>query len=135
MRDSIRLSERYGANLALGVCFWCGKEDGTVLLLGRLPGDAEAPRRVASSYEPCEACRKVWAKGVAFIEATRRPQHDGQVPLAEQVYPTGRLLVLTIDVAMKIVQPREMMEQVTRLQKAFVEPPAFAKLLSKIDRD
>ena len=39
-----------------GKAFWCGKERGELALLGKLPGDAEAPKNVVLDYEPCDCC-------------------------------------------------------------------------------
>ena len=46
MSKGIQVSPKHGLNPTIPVCFWCGKERGEVALLGRLPGDAEAPKNV-----------------------------------------------------------------------------------------
>lgn len=108
---NIRVSEKHGVNPALGRCLWCGGDDGTLLLLGRLPGDKEAPRHVIHSYDECKACAEKFAEGLLIIEARcertgshnpRRQPKIGTVadmpPLSRQpegdMYPTGRHVVL-----------------------------------------
>lgn len=57
MSKEIRVSEKHGVNPTMGVCWVCGAEDGTIGLLGRLPGDKEAPRHAVISDEPCATCK------------------------------------------------------------------------------
>ena len=45
---SIKVSEKHGVNPSMEVCFICGQDTGAILLLGRLPGDKEAPRHAAT---------------------------------------------------------------------------------------
>ena len=73
-RDEIRLSEKHGVNPSMSVCFWCGEDDGTILLLGKINrtirgvSDPEAPRRMVASREPCADCQAKMVLGVTFIE-------------------------------------------------------------------
>jgi hypothetical protein len=128
MGRGITASEKHGVNPSLGVCFWCGKEDGTVLLMGRLPGDAEAPRHAVASYEPCAECASNFAKGVVLIECTTRQKHEKQTEIQVGLYPTGNWLVMTREAVMRLFQPIELAKQVVTMGKAFIEPEAFAKL-------
>lgn len=103
MGDSIRgirLSEKYGLNPTRVVCFWCNEDDGTVIMLGRLKGDAEAPRRICVGYEPCKSCGEKWADGVVLAEAATSPLSEGQRPMDSNQgprYPTGRWIVADRD--------------------------------------
>lgn len=65
----IILSPKHGVNPSLLKCFWCGKDKG-VALLGRLKGDAEAPREIIPDPEPCDACKAAMAKGVTLLEVS-----------------------------------------------------------------
>lgn len=94
MSKSIRVSEKHGVNPTLGICAFCGKETGEIALLGKLPGDKEAPKHSILSYEPCDECKAQWAQGVAIIEVSRYPVTDGQPPITEGAYPTGRFAVV-----------------------------------------
>lgn len=94
MSKGIRVSEKHGVNPTLGICAFCGKETGEIALLGRLAGDKEAPKHTILSYEPCKECKEQWAQGVAIIEVSNFPIVDGQPPIAEGAYPTGRVVVV-----------------------------------------
>lgn len=61
----IRMSKKYGLNPSIGVCPVCGKENNELALLGRLPGDAEAPRRIATSI--CDECKKNFNDGMIAL--------------------------------------------------------------------
>ena len=97
---SIKVSPKHGVNPSLETCFWCGKEMG-VALLGRLKGDAEAPRHVCLGLEPCNDCKARFAQGVQIVEVSEDgSRFDGnkafQIKDAEGhiVYPTGRFVVM-----------------------------------------
>lgn len=117
--SSIRLSENHGVNPSLGLCFWCGEEDGTLLLLGRLPNDAEAPRKVCASYEPCDKCTAGMAQGITLMEATQ----DG---------PTGRYVVLKEQAILQIFEPGETREATLQKRKAYMHPTSFNQILRMV---
>ena len=107
----IELSPKHGANPSLDMCFWCGKPRG-VALIGRIrrkggdgeaaDNDAEAPREICTSIEPCEDCRRKFATGVHFIEVSPDGSRFGDSPRwalgkdneGRTVYPTGRWAVV-----------------------------------------
>jgi hypothetical protein len=128
MSKRIRLSEKHGMNPSLGVCFWCGEEDGTVLLVGQLPGDKEAPRRMTVSYDPCAKCKKRFAQGILLIEASPDPIHEGQVEMGAGAYPTGRYLVVTQEWIERVIRPPELSQQITRKRNAFIDRETFEAL-------
>lgn len=93
---SLKISKKHGLNPALEVCFWCGKERG-IALCGHLKGDAEAPRRIVCSLEPCPECKKAFEKGVHIVEVTSdgsRFECNKAFAIKDAngnvVYPTGR---------------------------------------------
>lgn len=45
MSKDIRVSEKHGVNPSITICPICGKETG-IVLLGKLKGDEEAPRKL-----------------------------------------------------------------------------------------
>ena len=94
MEDGIRISEKYGVNPTMPICYWCGQEKGEIALLGMLPGDVEAPRNMVLDYEPCDKCKEEWSKGVAIIEVTFEPHSESQPPISKGAYPTGRVVVI-----------------------------------------
>lgn len=91
---NIRLSEKHGLNPSLGICFWCGGDNGQVIIPGRLPGDAAAPHRGVWNYDPCSGCLKHWDSGVLMVEVTPTPNFQNQPEMAEGHYPTSRWCVL-----------------------------------------
>jgi len=129
---NIRVSEKYGVNPSLGLCFWCGEEDGTVLLVGRLPHDAEAPRHMCATYEPCAKCQEKMTLGITIIEASHEPVTKEQPPMNRDVYPTGRWWVLSEDWARRTLQPAEVLEAVLTHRKAFMEREVCEVLFGSI---
>ena len=82
-KGSIKLSPKHGVNPSVTRCVCCGKDYG-VALLGKLKGDAEAPRDVAMGL--CDDCQKVIdQKGLMVIEV--RDGESGKNP-----YRTGRIV-------------------------------------------
>lgn len=134
-RGDIRLSEKHGVNPSLGVCFWCGQDDGTILLVGKLPGDAEAPRKMMVSYEPCPTCADQFALGIAIFECNEWGV-EGQAsitPKGQQpvLYPTGRLVVMR-EAAVERIFDDAVTEQIIRKRKAYIDPEAFEALFGAL---
>lgn len=103
-KDSIKLSEKHGVNPTIVKCFFCGKDKG-IAMLGKLPGDAAAPRSCIMDYEPCDECKKLWAEGQALVEVASHSLGD-RPPITIQddlsLYPTGRWCVIDKDSAAKL---------------------------------
>ena len=130
-KDSIPLSPTHGVNPSLGQCFWCGEQNGTVLLLGRLPNDQPAPYMVVMDYEPCNACKKKFAMGVTLVEVTDTPLANGQRPFGTSgAYPTGRLVVVTPDSILRIFQ-QPMADLIVQNKSAIIDPEVFELLMRK----
>ena len=96
----IRLSPQHGVNPTLLKCFWCGGDAG-IALLGKLKGDAEAPRETCLNLEPCDACKAKFKQGVQLIEVTEdgsRFNGNNAFALKDQDgqlhWPTGRFAIL-----------------------------------------
>ena len=99
----ILLSPKHGVNPTLLKCFWCGGDAG-IALLGKLKGDAEAPRKICLNLEPCDACKAKFKQGVQLIEVTddgsRFKGNDAfalKDPDGHTHWPTGRFAVLRED--------------------------------------
>jgi hypothetical protein len=93
--SGITLHPKYGVNPTLGVCFWCGEEDGTIGLLGLNRG-REAKKHTIISFEPCAKCKENMAKGITVIEADQgNSGSPGEI--APGTYPTGRWAVVRRD--------------------------------------
>ena len=73
MPGSIPLSPKHGVNPGMGLCFYCG-EPVEVILYGRQPQDAEAPRYNIVSLEPCAKCAELMKQGIFFLECRNGTQ-------------------------------------------------------------
>lgn len=83
MAKNIKLSPKYGVNPSITRCECCGKEYG-VAMLGKLKGDAEAPRDIFMGL--CDDCQKVIDQGGLMIIEVK----DGET--GKNPYRTGRLV-------------------------------------------
>ena len=63
---TIRLSEEHGVNPTLLCCPLCGTDTG-VALVGKLPGDEQAPKR-SPDIGPCDECAELMTHGFLFVE-------------------------------------------------------------------
>lgn len=111
-------------------CFWCGEKIDVEVIY---PDDyeGEVPERAVVSYEPCPECQKGIDLGVWFIEATQKPNMEGQPPFRtepDEVYPTGRCVVLVEAEMRKIVGPGPELEALLKARKTFMPPDVFEKL-------
>lgn len=133
MKMVIRLSQKHGVNPMIPTCFFCGKPKNEIVLLGRLKGDAEAPMygRVAGDYQPCDECKAAFAQGVAFFEMGKNPMFENQVPMQENVYPTGRVCVVKTEAAEKMFQG-EMLESVMKAKKVFISQEDFGQVFKNV---
>jgi hypothetical protein len=106
-KKNIKLSDKHGLNPSINVCPFCGK-DKEILLFGRLKGDAKAPQRVISNYEPCDECKAKMQHGVTVIEVTT--EYRDMEPITCNPVPawmTGRWFVIAVRLAIALfgVQP------------------------------
>ena len=135
MAKSIRISEKHGVNPTIPLCFWCGKEKNEVVLLGKLPGDAEAPMKtwLNGDYEPCDECKAQWEKGVVVIEVSSDPVIENQVAFRENVYPTGRVIEFS-DNGVRSMFEKQTADSLIEHRKGFVDKEAFVKMEQIIDQ-
>jgi len=120
---NIRLSKKHGVNPSLMYCYICGEEFG-VALVGRLPGDEEAPRRMTNTNTLCERCRKVIDNGAIFIIEVKDGE-SGNNPLR-----TGRLIGLK-EAAWK----RFFTAPIPDGRISFMENTPYEMLFSEIEHD
>lgn len=84
MAKGITVSQKHGVNPTMLICPICHHETGCLALLGKLKGDAEAPRYSLDS-QPCDDCRGVIETGgVMLIEVKdgsteQNPKRTGYV--------------------------------------------------------
>ena len=79
--NSIALSEKHGINPTIPRCFFCGKDKNEIILMGRLKGDAEAPKGVVFDHSPCDTCQGYMEKGIILISIDEEKTIDPQNPL------------------------------------------------------
>lgn len=108
---SIKLSPKHGVNPSVMNCFFCG-EAKAVALLGRLKGDAEAPRQAVFDVDPCDKCTGYMAQGVILISV--RNGESGPDP-----YRTGGWCVVK-DAALDFIKARELRADILSKRVAFI---------------
>lgn len=121
MSNSVRVSPKHGVNPSVGVCWYCGSDDGTVALVGRMSGDAEAPGRGVYSMEPCAECKRLMEKGVMLISV-----RDGEESQSNP-YRTGRMAVVKVEAIRRMLMP-EAAEAVARQRVGFVSDSMWTQL-------
>ena len=104
-KRNIKMSPNHGVNPSMAKCFFCGESKGLVLL-GKLPNDAKAPRECIVDYQPCEECTEHWKKGTPIIKCTAAPVYD-RPPIVDGVWPTGAWCVISNESAEKIFKDKE----------------------------
>ena len=144
MSKGIEISPKHGLNPTIPVCFWCGKEKNEIALLGRIReketrktawggqttsvrnNDVQAPPRMVIDYEPCDECKKMWESGVAVLEAQETPTMPNQPEIQKGIYPTGRLVVVTVEGADRVFPQHAPW---SKGQKVFVDVAVFSHFL------
>ena len=119
--DKITLSPKHGVNPTIPKCFLCQEDKNEVLLLGRLPKDAEAPRGMAWDKEPCDKCQEWMTKGVILISV--RDEEETENP-----YRTGGWVVLKDGAIIDRIHPKELAEELLRKRVGFVPDDAWSAL-------
>lgn len=130
MSNSIKLSPKYGVNPTIPVCFWCGKERNEIALMGHIGDgrkheDFEAPMHAVIDFEPCEECRRNMEMGFTVMEATSSPNQVSSVEIQKGVYPTGRFVVMKMEVAKRVFEGADI-----SAGKAFILPKDFTLLFT-----
>ena len=93
------ISKKHGLNPSMDICFFCGEAKG-IALFGKMKGDAEAPRNVLLNYEPCDKCKEAMDQGTTVIEVVT--EDNGNMPIKEGIYPTGRWCVMRSEAAQEL---------------------------------
>lgn len=127
MSDSIKLSPKHGLNPSVETCAWCGGTKG-IALMGRLKGDAEAPKCITMNYEPCDDCAEKWKMGIVAIEVSNHPLSEGQPPMDENAYPTGRYVVIKREAMERMIADDALRERILKHGKMFMAPDTFEML-------
>lgn len=129
----IKLSPKYGVNPCIPICCWCGKEKNEIALLGKLKGDAEAPRNAVVDYEPCEECQAKFNLGVVLIEVTKNHPNDNIMPIQKRdgvsLYPTFRYSVIKLEAAKKLFEN----ETLINGSRLLIEDDLYSRLVGDSD--
>ncbi len=118
----IHLSPKHGVNPMLVQCFFCGGDAG-IALVGRLPNDAEAPRKGVIDDQPCQSCEDLMKQGIMLISVDEGKTTDMRNP-----YRTGNMCVLRDEALERLINSRELFEQIVKKRVAFVPDAAWALL-------
>lgn len=129
MSKSIPISKKHGANPTIPVCFWCGEQKNEVALLGKLPGDVEAPKQMVLDYEPCDKCKEGMNTGITFIQALNVPATPNQPALQTGVYPTGTWCVIKEEAVKGFVTSPALLENILKNKKCFMDKETWAKVM------
>lgn len=108
-KDEILLSEKYGVNPSIDLCFYCHESKG-IILCGKLKGDKEAPKEMYSSLDPCDKCKEKYKNDTLIVE------YD-----MENNTPTGRWMAIDKQYITD--------EDIKNSQVALATPPTFNSLL------
>jgi len=118
----MKISEKHGVNPSLMVCYFCQKEYG-VALLGRLPGDAVAPRSACYNREPCPECQQHMTNGIILISVDETKTKDQNNP-----WRTGGWCVVREDAIRRIVRPKELLDNILKHRVAFLPDDVWDQL-------
>lgn len=101
----IKVSPQHGVNPSLAKCFFC-REDKGLVMLGKLPNDAKAPKKCIGDYQPCDKCAEHWKQGTPIIRCTTAPIY-GRLSIVGGLWPTGAWCVISNESAEKIFNDKE----------------------------
>lgn len=127
---NIKISPKHGLNSSLLCCFWCGEPTG-IALVGRLPQDAEAPKKIVTDYEPCDKCKENNAMGILLVEGQEVPPRPNMPPIQTKgsinLYPTGNSWVITEEATRRLID-EPMLSSVLIARKTFIDAEVAKKL-------
>lgn len=134
-KDNILLSPKYGLNPSMVKCFWCGEDIG-IALMGKLKGDAEAPRSIIQSYEPCDKCKEYFKQGILVAGISSKPVIDNLPPIShnnagEPCYLDSSHVVMTEQGISHILDDQALIDAAIK-QRVLLAP---SKLVCKIVQD
>ena len=117
MRNSIRLSEKYGVNPTIPICYLCGEEKNEIVLFGRRPNDVEAPKHACIDKAPCDKCKGYMEQGIILISVKSQVYND------VEPYRTGGWVVIKEEAAKRMFG-----DHVGKSRVAFVSDEAWDKI-------
>ena len=63
----IRVSKKHGVNPSVCKCWYCGGDQGALILAGKIEGDREMPMSGVWDMNPCDECEGHMQQGVIMI--------------------------------------------------------------------
>lgn len=117
---ALTLSRKYGVNPSVGLCFFCHKQNGEIILAGAFGGQ-EAPRQAVWDRHPCDECKALMKQGVMLLSV--RDGESGSNP-----YRTGRMVVVRDEAIQRMITPPELRDQILRERVSFVEDKTWVAL-------
>lgn len=132
MAKGIKVSPKHGVNPTIPVCFWCGNEKNEIALLGKLPGDAEAPRAAILNYQPCDDCKAQMSMGYTLVGTVEDPPRPDLPPISAGHYPTGNWTVVTEQGLRHIFKPEVADQIIAGNQKTIAVEDELVQRLSRI---
>lgn len=115
---SIHLSEKYGLNPAIPICFICGNEKNEIILAGKISKDIEAPKNSVWDYTPCNKCIEYMKQGIILISVK-----DGET--GNNPYRTGGWVVIKEEALKNVIDNDH---EMFRTRISFIEDSVWLKL-------
>ena len=123
MSKNIRLSERYGVNPTIPLCFICGEPKNELILAGKLRGDAEAPKNAVWDMDPCDACKDLMEKGIILLEVDSKKTTDQKNP-----FRTGKMLVIKESAGLFSALTEDVRDQFLKNRVGYVDDESWKAL-------
>jgi hypothetical protein len=120
--DSIRVSQKYGVNPAIPVCFFCNEKKNEIMLAGRLKGDVEAPKDAVWDRRPCDKCIDYMKEGIILISVRDGEQGN------DNPYRTGGWCVVREEMIGRISNSPAFTDRVLKMRMAFMEDAVWEKI-------
>jgi hypothetical protein len=126
-KKSIKLHPEHGLNATMPICFWCGKEDGTIAFLGNTY-NGEAPRKMVLNYDRCTACANSMAHGIAVIECDANADRAPLDPKNPDSVPSGRWAVMTSEGAERLFGKTEQWPEIAKSGRVLIDTKIWQHL-------
>lgn len=121
------------------ICFWCTKETGKPVMLPEVDGKIP-PKKAILSYEPCDACKAMFAQGIHVIGVVDKPLVETMPPIVKdgnvELYPTGSFFVASepwTEEMLKKNGKQDMLEDVLKRKVLMMPEEIVSKIIAEAD--